>query len=290
MKKLFLVLFILLSLHFSLDGKNAQPNYTLSAVCIFYNEADYLKEWIEFHRIVGIEHFYLYNNNSNDNYLTILEPYIAQGIVELTNWPSSPEKDWSRSQVLAYDHCVKKNKNNSQWLAFFDVDEFIVPVENQTIPEFLSNYEQYGGVNLFWQNYGTSYLSSIPKEKLLIESLTLKYPWDYEKNLWVKTIAQPKKIEKCYIHTMSYKKGHYAVTPNFNKKKGIEPEIDKIRINHYWTRAEDFFYTVKIPRVERYTHKEFTQEQIDKILFESNQVEDLAIFPYITEVRKALNQ
>ncbi len=36
----------------------------MSLCAIFKDEADYLREWIEFHRIVGVEHFYLYNNSN----------------------------------------------------------------------------------------------------------------------------------------------------------------------------------------------------------------------------------
>ena len=61
----------------------AERQYKVSIGAIFKNEALYLKEWIEFHRIVGVEHFYLYNNNSDDNYREVLEPYIKRNIVTL---------------------------------------------------------------------------------------------------------------------------------------------------------------------------------------------------------------
>jgi len=34
---------------------------------------------------VGVEHFYLYNHLSKDEYAEVLEPYIKEGIVELYN-------------------------------------------------------------------------------------------------------------------------------------------------------------------------------------------------------------
>jgi hypothetical protein len=40
----------------------------LSICAIFKDEAPYLQEWIEFHRLLGVEKFYLYNNNSRDNF------------------------------------------------------------------------------------------------------------------------------------------------------------------------------------------------------------------------------
>ena len=61
----------------------------------------YLKEWIEYHKIVGIQHFYMYNNNSNDDYLAILQPYIEAGDVTFLNWP------YEQGQMSAYRDCVK---------------------------------------------------------------------------------------------------------------------------------------------------------------------------------------
>ena len=51
-----------------------------TAIClIFKDEAPFLQEWIEYHHLIGIEHFYLYNNNSTDNYEEVLKPYIDKG-------------------------------------------------------------------------------------------------------------------------------------------------------------------------------------------------------------------
>src|SRR5262245_60313739 len=47
----------------------------IAIAAIFCNEADYLKEWIEFHLMVGFDKLFLYNNNSSDNFLPILRPY-----------------------------------------------------------------------------------------------------------------------------------------------------------------------------------------------------------------------
>ncbi len=56
----------------------------------FKNAARFLPEWIEFHQIVGFEHFYLYNNNSTDDYLSALRPYRDEGSVTLYEWPFTP--------------------------------------------------------------------------------------------------------------------------------------------------------------------------------------------------------
>jgi hypothetical protein len=43
--------------------------YYLSIVACFLNENDYLKEWLDFHLLMGINHFYLYNTGVGERYL-----------------------------------------------------------------------------------------------------------------------------------------------------------------------------------------------------------------------------
>ena len=54
----------------------------ISICCMYKNEALYLAEWIEYHRIIGVDHFYLYDNLSDDYHEAILEPYIRAGIFQ----------------------------------------------------------------------------------------------------------------------------------------------------------------------------------------------------------------
>ena len=57
-------------------AKRRDNRYRFSLVLIFKDEAPYLEEWIEFHLMLGVDHFYLYQNNSTDNYQEVLKPYI----------------------------------------------------------------------------------------------------------------------------------------------------------------------------------------------------------------------
>jgi len=61
--------------------------YRISLCLIFKNEAPFLKEWLDYHLSIGIDHFYLYNNNSDDDYMDIVKPYVDKGIVTLIEWP-----------------------------------------------------------------------------------------------------------------------------------------------------------------------------------------------------------
>ena len=76
---------------------------SLYICAIFKNETPYLREFIELHRIVGVEKFILYQNNSSDDYHSVLDPYVAQGIVELIEW-NIPVP----SQSPAYADCINR--------------------------------------------------------------------------------------------------------------------------------------------------------------------------------------
>ena len=61
----------------------------LVACAIFRDEAPFLAEWIAFHRLVGVDHFFLYDNGSQDEPESVLAPFLAEGCVTLKPWPIS---------------------------------------------------------------------------------------------------------------------------------------------------------------------------------------------------------
>ena len=52
--------------------------YDLAIVAIFKDEGKYLKEWLDYHLLAGVDHFYLYNNDSSDDYAEVLAPYVEK--------------------------------------------------------------------------------------------------------------------------------------------------------------------------------------------------------------------
>src|SRR5687768_9080374 len=60
----------------------------LSVCSIYRDHAEYLREWIEFHRLVGVERFFLYDNESSDDHREVLAPCVERGIVVIHDWPN----------------------------------------------------------------------------------------------------------------------------------------------------------------------------------------------------------
>lgn len=235
--------------------------YDLSICTIFRDDARFLKEWIEYHKLIGVQHFYLFDNLSQDDYLTVLEPYIISGEVSLTAWPheSNDMQTWDRIQRQAYEKGVELSIGVSKWLAIIDTDEFIVPMLTYNLVDFLKDYEDYGGLGINWVTFGTSGVTKIPEDKLMIETLLLRAK-DHEVKAshWIiKSIVQPERIVFPIksVHSLSYKNGFGCVDTDFgNIFNEITTTIkfDKVRLHHYRFRDRDFFYNIKIPRQSKY--------------------------------------
>ncbi len=151
--------------------KVKKKKFYVSFCAIFKDEAKYLREWIEFHKIVGVEHFYLYNNFSNDNYLEILQPYIDQGVVTLNDWPIK------QGQMSAYYDCLEKKSQESSWIGFIDIDEFVVPDVVHSICEVLRPFEKNrAAVLLYWKIFGSSGKVKRDENQLVTESFTVAWP------------------------------------------------------------------------------------------------------------------
>ncbi|MGA8163723.1 MAG: glycosyltransferase family 92 protein [Waddliaceae bacterium] len=125
----------------SKDGQKTRKKkkkYYLSLCAIFRDEARFLKEWIEFHRLVGVEHFYLINHLSGDDYKSVLAPYIKRKIVELHQCKhqiTDPGR-WSSIQTSAYQKIIDKSAKETEWLTILDTDEFLFPVKENNLKQF----------------------------------------------------------------------------------------------------------------------------------------------------------
>lgn len=273
--------------------KHEHYQYQLSVIAIFQNEDRFLKEWLDFYRLLGVEHFYLYNNLSDDQYEKVLQPYIKAGLVELYDWPyeSQPgnEIDWTNIQSAAYRQGLELTRGKSKWVALIDTDEFMFPTHKENLVEFLKDYEECSGILVNWQLFGTSHCARIPDNQLLIETLLMQTPVQSEVNTYCKSIVRPEKVKYCKDpHSVIYYPWSYSLDPNkkvfpwkFHKSHPID--IDKIRVNHYWSRDEEFFYTHKLSRYENWgNHKQTCIKRND----EANQLLNEDILQWLPQLRE----
>ena len=292
----FFSLYLLLPL--SIFSKTDEKKYYLSIVAIFQNEARYLKEWIEFHKLLGVEHFYLFNNLSADNFKDVLKPYIKNGLVELFDWPitNNCHRRFVSTQISSYQKIIEKNE--TFWLAMIDIDEFLFPTTQNNLTDLLKEYEDYAGICVNWELFGTSYIDYILDNELLIEKLTLKCEKpNLEFCKQVKSIVQPQYVlYSKNAHSCIYKKGFFCVNenkikPQFMSSNHISSKIicnEKIRINHYWTRDEYFFKYHKLARKKRIQGDKYSY--IYWMKSRLNAKYDDTIFRFIPSLKKNMEE
>lgn len=154
-------------------GNYTKKKYRVALCTIFKNEEPYLKEWIEFHRIVGIDHFYMYNNNSTDDGEMVLRPYIDMGLVTLMPWAKN------QAQLEAYQDGCKRAREETEWLGFIDIDEFVIPEKTTNIYDVLLNFKKRPAVLLYWHLFGTSGWMDRNPVQLVTEDFTVAFPKIY---------------------------------------------------------------------------------------------------------------
>ena len=214
------------------------PKYYLTICAIAKNEGAYFQEWIEHHHKLGIEKFYIYDNESEDNTKEVLTPYIESGLVDYTFFPGKAQ------QLPAYDHCIDKHRLEAHWIAFVDIDEFIVPIKDRTIPAFLKRFENVPAVEINWLIYGSG--GAEKKETGgVIERFKHHADWAHTQNRYVKSIINPRQV---FYMIGAHKTGQISgraadshgnpIKKNFHDR---EPQHDVIRINHYAVKSYEEF-------------------------------------------------
>jgi glycosyltransferase involved in cell wall biosynthesis len=271
------------------------PRYPNQLVvgAIIQNQAPFLKEWLEFHRLVGVERFYIFDNLSNDDYEAVLQPYIDSGIVKLYSWPVEikTQNDFNDIQCSVYRRIVDLTAESAKWLALLDVDEFLFPTKEDTLIDLLDEYEEFGGLSVNWQMFGTSNCHKIPADRLSIEMLTRCAEKDNEVNLHVKTISRPELIMRVTNpHFAKYVKHAQQVNEERIPMSGSRTSyvsVDQVRINHYWTRDQHFFETQKLPALKNYSAF-LTDREIEERLRTFNATEDLSIQRFVPKLRERM--
>lgn len=216
--------------------------YKLVFCSIFKNEAQFFKEWILYHNMLGVEQFYLYNNNSTDDYQSVLEPFIKDGLVTLIDWPQIP------GQIAAYKHWYEHFRKDAEWCSFIDLDEFICPKYDYTIIDWLDKYKKYPALKIDWVMFGSSGKMKHDKEKFVIEQYTSC--WNKRGRvgkILYNCIYDVGKITNGSMHLLFTKKWFVKIPP-FNDSKNIcckngYEHVNKyhgsIQMNHYYCKAFD---------------------------------------------------
>ena len=235
-----------------------RPKCNFSVMTIFKNEVMNLKMWIEHYLWQGVEHFYLIDNGSDDNPISILQEYIDKGVV---TYYYRPEK---HQQVQHYRYIFdnERLKEKTKWLCICDLDEFFFGTE-QKLVDAIDLFDNY---NVIYTNsffYGSDNLIEHPKD---IRTAILHREADIVNG--TKYIFKPD-----YINDSSEIWIHWLVNPGTLQKKQMNEitQNNKIRLNHYRIQSFEYYSKVKMTRG-------------DVSIMQNENIRDIKYFEHYTEV------
>ena len=293
----FILLFFLFDLgllHAQLfDTSSKKKKHTLSICAIFKNESYYLKEWIEYHLLVGVDHFYLYNIGSEDYFMKVLKPYVKEGVVTLVNWhywnvPLEEEDtyQWSLAiQIPAYENAKFLASKETEWLTFVDIHEFLASPVTDRIPDVLKKYDECPAVLLKCDFFDASKnINVLPKRKFVIQTNVLTKPLlQHPQKEVVKVIFRP---DCCN----GFMWPPYRCTFN-NFKTGINVGKSELLVNSYLNRNA-YFPFKKVKEKLLVDNRSMSDEEIAQVLSLDYEIEDhdQAISRFIPELAKRMGE
>ena len=136
------------------------------------NEAPNLVEWIRFHRMVGVRKFFAYDDGSDDKTVETIRSTLPEADHIVIPWRNPHLMDprnrrFISNQVFAYAHAISNYGSEFRWMAFIDVDEFIIPMSSPTIEKSLAVVNGFPNVSLPWHMFGRSGHVKPPKGGVL---------------------------------------------------------------------------------------------------------------------------
>jgi len=221
-------------------------NIALSALC--KESADDIKEWVQYHSAIGVDHFLLYDNGSVPKLTDAFSSEINAKLVTVIDWT---QDNHDGRQVRSQKHSID-NYKEFRWIGFFDIDEFIVLLDGSSnIKTYLPKYEDYDGICLHWLLFGSN--NHTNRQSSVIYNYTQSCP-THGANEHIKCIINPKGYDKKMTnhytpHWIPTNKGVVNVLRELVKdpfggtrERKSQPIINQImRLNHYYTKSlEDF--------------------------------------------------
>lgn len=232
------------------------PNRVKLAACVIVkNEAPYIAEWIEFHRAVGVQKFYFYLNDCTDNSLQVIRPYIDSGLVEYVVF------NGEFKQVPAYQDCLDMHHADADWLAFIDIDEFLVPVSSTSVVEILSTVPSgCDQVLAKWLFFGSAGHEKITPG-LVIERFTMR--GEFSGLDWqTKAIVRPRNVYRLNVHR------HLVMGET------IRMELSKLRVHHYFCKSLDE-YALRSSRGDVFWGQKKGAAKYSRKLFDERDLNDV---------------
>jgi len=241
--------------------------YYLYVFALFKNEAHCIKEWIDHYIFHGVEHFYLLDDESDDNYHNILDEYINKGLITLI------KIKWDRykgRQKDIYNNYMLPLIKETQWLLICDLDEFVWSPQTINLTTILNTAHHLAVLQVTQTLFGSN--NHISQPSSLVKSFTKRR--EYQCGLQ-RTCGYKYFINSTY--PFKELNVHYAI-PEIEydeKNRWIILDDSYFILNHYCCQSRDYFEK-KCKRTDVNVFKEINIDDFPE--FDINEVDDFRLY------------
>ncbi|MDR3504999.1 MAG: FkbM family methyltransferase [Acidocella sp.] len=209
----------------------------IGCVAIVKNEERHIAEWLAWQFFVGFDTVFLFNNESTDRTRAIAEGFAPRYDVRVLDWPGSGQG----IQERAYEHAARQLKDEFEWLAFFDADEFLVLDERLDLKTLIGRRGE-AAIGIPWAIFGSSGHKDYPGG-LQIEVFSRRAASSFPPNAHIKSIVRPQAIRQAFNPHAFGIEGEYVDLRGRKlvfSQPGVlaeTPDYDGVKLHHYFTRS-----------------------------------------------------
>lgn len=270
---------------------------------IVKNEAQYILEWIAYHKAIGFDSFAIFDNESTDGTTEILECLARAGIV---NYHVQEDVTRGSQQRIAYNRCIDEYRRKTDLITFIDTDEFIASPTGVAIPGYIEQvftaHADMAAMAINWRIFGSSGRDEAG-EGLVIERFQLA-----SKDVagTMKSVVRPEAVEEMFTHYANLRDGRYGDEKGravkfqdvgVNPAPGgiTTPSAEFLQVNHYMIKSREEF-SAKItrgnanyPKGHPHKYKRFDDDYFSK--YDRNDVADksaLVALPKVSSIHYSL--
>ena len=205
----------------------------ITIVAIAKHKGRYLMEWVAYHLAIGVDRIVVYSNDTEDDQLQKLEEMARRDRrVETVDWPSAPTVS---PQITGYNHALRSI--STPWVGFIDVDEFIVPLEDNDIHQWPATIPaDISSVHINWRGFGSGG-GATDDYDLVTRTFELACPVKWGNHRPFKSIARSNLSKEAVVHNITLL-GRRTLS-DFREFETVHNGISnricyhRIQINHY---------------------------------------------------------
>lgn len=240
--------------------------YKLSIGAMFKNESHSIREWIRHYIHHGVEHFYLINDNSTDNFMDQIKEYIDLNLITLFN---IVEPYYFGRQKNLYNKYILPLAKETHWLLMIDLDEYVWSKRDVNLVNVLISVEYLAQIQVCETAFGSN--GYIEQPEFIVKSFT-KRKIDNKSGILKYFINNVYDFASLNIHNAEFVNKELLDISTFI----CLIDSDYFRMNHYRCQSQEFWNNIKCTRGDADDYRVRSAE--DFVHYDVNELEELELY------------